>query len=316
MADLSALEDRLVVLIGGDGFVGTHLAQDLLQRGARLRIAGRNPEKAFKLKPLANLGQMQFARCNVKDRRSLEAALRNADAVVYLVGTFSGDQQALQADGAGHAAEIAKAEGARSFVYLSAIGADASDEESGYAATKGLGERKVLDAFPGATIMRPSVLFGEDDNFITMFADLISTFPVLPVFGPDAKLQPLWVDDAAHAIANALADPSRHGGKTYEVAGPDVMTMDDLHRRIAAAQGRNRTLLPVPDSLSALFASLPLTPMNGDQWRLLKRGSVASGELPGLGELDVTPSPLALFLDRWMVRYRKHGRFAKSSGAI
>jgi len=312
MAELNALEDKLVVLIGGDGFVGTHLAQDLLDRGVRLRIAGRTPEKAFRLKPLANLGQMQFARCNVKDRRSLEASLRGADAAVYLVGTFAGDQQALQADGAGHAAEIAAAEGAEAFVYISAIGADRDDLQSGYAATKGAGEQKVLDAFPGATIMRPSIMFGEDDSFISMFADLVSTFRVLPVFGPDARIQPVWVDDVAEAIANALADPAAHGGRTYELAGSEVITMEGLHRRIAQAQGRRRALIRVPDALSALFASLPLTPMNADQWRLLKRGSVASGELPGLRELGVTPKPLSLFLERWMVRYRKHGRFAKS----
>lgn len=315
MAKLNPLEDRLVVLIGGDGFLGTHLAQELLGRDVRLRIAGRNPEKAFKLKPLANLGQMQFARCNVKDRGSLEAVLRGTDAVVYLVGTFGADAQALQADGAGAAAEIARKEGARSFVYVSAIGADPDDAESTYAATKGEGECQVREAFPAATIVRPSVLFGEDDAFITMFADLIRSFPLLPVFGPEARLQPLWVDDAAAAIAQALADPVAHGGKVYELAGPEVVAMDALHRRIAQAQGRSRTLLPMPDSVSAFFAALPGTPMSSDQWLLLKRGSVAGGVLPGINALGVTPKPLDLFLERWMVRYRKHGRFTEKSGA-
>ena len=315
MAKLNPLEDRLVVLIGGDGFVGTHLAQDLLGRGARLRIAGRRPEKAFGLKPLANLGQMQFARCDVKDRRSLEAVLRGADAAAYLVGTFGADAQALQAEGAGAAAAIASDQGAQAFVYVSAIGADPADEESLYAATKGEGEHKVREAFPAATIMRPSILFGEDDSFITMFADLVRSFPVLPVFGPDARIQPLWVDDAARAIGNALADPAVHGGKVYELAGPEVITMEALNRRIAAAQGRRRTFLPMPDALSALFANLPGTPMNADQWLLLKRGSVATGALPGIAELGVTPSPLSLFLERWMVRYQRHGRFTASGGA-
>lgn len=316
MAEPNPLEDKLVVLIGGDGFLGSHLAAELLDRDARLRIAARNPEKAFKLKPLANLGQMQFARCNVTDRRSLEVALKGADAAVYLVGTFSGDQQALQADGAGDAAQFAAEEGAGAFVYVSAIGADAEDEESGYAATKGEGERQVLDAFPDATIVRPSIMFGEDDAFVNMFADLIRTFRVLPVFGPDARIQPLWVDDAAEAIANALAGPDRHGGKIYELAGPEVVSMHELQRRIAEAQGRPRTFLPMPDAASSLFASLPGTPMSPDQWRLLKRGSIASGELPGIEELGVTPRPLGLFLDRWMTRYQKHGRFTRKSGAM
>ena len=308
MAHLKPLANKLVVLIGGNGFVGSHLAQHLLDSGARLRIAARHPEKAFKLKPLANLGQLQFARCNAANRASVQACVAGADAVVYLVGTFGKDQKTLQADGAGYAAQAAAAEGAQSFVYVSAIGADA-DSESGYASTKGLGERKVLEAFPKATIMRPSVIFGEDDDFVNMFAGLISGLPVLPVFGPDAKLQPVWVDDVAQGVTAALADPAAHGGKTYELAGPEVMTMEQLHESIAAAQGRSRTFIPMPDGLSALFASLPGSPMSKDQWTLLKSGSVAGGKLPSLAKLGVTPKPLSLFLDRWMVRYRKHGRF-------
>jgi NADH dehydrogenase len=312
MALGNSLENKLVVLIGGNGFIGTHVAQDLLERGARLRIAARNPEKALKLKPLANLGQLQFARCNVKNPTSVEACVKGADAVVYLVGTFGKGQQALQATGAQLAAQAARKEGASSFVYLSAIGADA-ESESGYASTKGLGEKLVLEAFPKATILRPSVVFGQDDNFINMFAGLIAAMPVLPVFGPDAKLQPVWVDDVALAVANALADPATHGGRNYEIAGPEVVTMMDLHEQIAAAQGRHRGFIPVPDALSAIFAALPGTPMNSDQWRLLKSGSTASGDLPGIDRLGITPKPLALFLDKWMVRYRKHGRFTVES---
>lgn len=310
MAARDPLEDRLIVLLGGDGFVGGYLAQKLLARGGRLRIAGRRPEKAFRLKPLADLGQMHLARCDVKDRRSLEAVLQGADAAVYLVGTFGADAQELQADGAAAAAEIAAREGARSLVYVSAIGADPGDEDSRYAATKGEGEQRVLGAFPQATIVRPSILFGEDDAFVTMFADLIATFPVLPVFGPDSRIQPVWVDDVAGAIANALADPGGHGGRTYELAGPEVVTMAELNRRIAQAQGRQRRFLEMPDALSAAFAALPGTPMTSEQWRLLKRGSVATGTHPGIEALGVTAKPLGLFLERWMVRYRRHGRFS------
>src|SRR6186713_2620443 len=135
MAHLAPLEDKLVVLIGGGGFLGTHLAQELLRRGARLRIAERHPEKAFRLKALADLGQIQFGRCNVTDERSVAAALHGADAAVYLVGTFGGNQRALQADGAGAAAAAATAAGAAAFVYVSAIGADV-ESDSGYASTK------------------------------------------------------------------------------------------------------------------------------------------------------------------------------------
>jgi NADH dehydrogenase len=314
MAHHTSLAGKLVVLIGGGGFLGSHLAQELLRSGARLRIAERHPETAFGLKPLADLGQIQFVRCNVKDRRSVAAAMHGAEAAVYLVGTFAGDQQALQADGAGFAAEAAAAAGAGAFVYVSAIGADAGSD-SGYAATKAEGEALVRAAFPQATVVRPSVLFGEDDRFVNLFAGLIAGLPALPVFGAQARLQPLFVDDAAEAIAAALADPAKHGGKTYELAGPEVMTVEDLHRRIAAAQGRERALVAVPDALSALFAALPGTPMNADQWKLLQRGSVASGALPGIAALGVQPKPLGLFLDRWMVRYRKHGRFGDTSAA-
>ena len=315
MAQANPLEGKLVVLLGGAGYFGSYIAAELLRRGARLRIAGLHPEKAHGLKPQANLGQLQFARCNVTDRRSVETVMQGADAAVYLVGTFTGNQQALQADGAGHAARAAAAQGASGFVYISAIGADAADAESGYARTKGDGERQVLAAFPAATILRPSILFGEDDNFLNMFAGLVSALPAMPVFGADARLQPVWVDDAAQAACNALADPAAHGGKTYELAGPEVITMGDLHRRIADAQGRERGFVKVPDALSALFAALPLTPMNSDQWTLLKRGNTATGDYPGIEKLGVTPKPLSLFLDRWMVRYRKHGRFGERRAA-
>jgi NADH dehydrogenase len=308
MAHLAPLEDRLVVLLGGGGFVGTHLAQELLRRGARLRIAERHPEKAFRLKPLAELGQIQFARCNVADRRSVGTALEGADAVVYLVATWGSDRRELNADGAGHAAEIAAAQGAEAFVYVSSIGADPSSD-SGFASTKGEGEALVRAAFPRATIVRPSIVFGEDDRFVNLFAGAIAALPALPVFGPQARIQPVSVDDVAAAVANALADPAKHGGKAYEVAGPEVLTMDELHRRIAAAQGRERALIAVPDALSQLFAALPGTPMTPDQWTMLKQGNVASGELPGCAALGVQPKPLGLFLDKWMTRYRKHGRF-------
>ncbi len=314
MATRGALDGKLVVLIGGSGFFGTHIAQELLACGARLRVASRHPERAFKLKPLANLGQIQLARCDVTKPDSLRAVMAGADAAVYLVGAFAGNLAALQADGAGLAAKAAKEAGAASFVYISALGADAASETA-YARTKAEGEQAVLAAFPKATVLRPSVLFGEDDKFVNMFAGLIAALPVLPIFGADKQMQPLWVDDAAQAVGNALSDPDAHGGKTYEIAGPEPLTMGQINRMIAEAQGRRRTFLEVPDGLSAIFAALPGTPMNGDQWKLLKAGSVPSGKLPGITALGIVPKPLELFLGRWLVRYRKHGRFGESASA-
>ncbi len=310
MAKSGALDGKLVVLMGGSGFIGNYVAQALLTRGARVRIASRNPEKAFKLKPLANLGQMQFARCDASDRQSVARCMAGADAVVNLVGAFDGDLYRLMGEAPGWMAEAAAQEGARAFVHVSAIAAEPDeDTEIAYAGAKKLGEERVLAAFPTATILRPSILFGKDDNFINMFAGLISTLPVLPVFAPDSKLQLVYVDDVAEAAVRALEDPGTHGGKTYELGGPEQLSMMEINEAIAAAQNRKRSFLPMPDGLSAVFAALPGTPMGSDQWRLLKQGNVASGDCPGFAKFGIEPKPLGLFLDRWMVRYRKHGRF-------
>ena len=312
------LRGKLVVLLGGSGFFGTHLAQELLSRGARLRIASRRPEQAFRIRPLGNLGQMQFARCDVTRSASLTAVLEGADAVVNLVGAFKGDLDALQGRGAGNIAAAAKAAGATAFMQISAIGADA-EGATAYARTKAEGETAVLAAFPGATILRPSVLFGPDDNFLNLFGGLISKLPAVPVFGPDKLFQPLFVDDAAAAAAEALADPGRHGGKTFELGGPERIALLDLNQRIAKAQHRTPLFMPVPDFASAAFATatgwLPFAPLSSDQWKLLAAGNVVSGEFPGIDTLGVAPRPLALFLDRWMVRYRKHGRFGDKLAA-
>ena len=310
--DDEALRGKLVVLTGGSGFFGRHVAQELLSRGARLRIVSRHPKRAFSLKPLAALGQIQFAQGDVTRADQLPALLSGADAVVNLVGAFAGDLDALQGKGVGRLAQAAREAGAGAFVHISAIGADAGSEVD-YARTKAEGEQAVLTAFPTATLLRPSILFGPDDNFLNMFARLIARLPALPVFGPSARLQPVFVDDAAEAVVAALRDSSKHGGQTFEIVGPEVITMLELNQRIAAAQCRERTLFELPDAVSAAIASatgwLPGAPLSADQWALLKAGSVASGSLPGLAELGVVPKPLGLFLDRWMVRYRKHGRF-------
>ncbi|MEO9492709.1 MAG: hypothetical protein ABJG26_13910, partial [Marinomonas sp.] len=167
--------------------------------------------------------------------------------------------------------------------------------------------------FPNASIIRPSVVFGSDDAFINMFAQLVQMAPALPVFGPEAKMQPAYVDDVAEAIVTALGDPAKHGGRIFELGGPEVISMMDMHKRIAAAQRRSPMLIPMPDIASSVFASLPLTPMSRDQWVMLKAGNIASGEHPGFKQLGIEPKPLGVFLDKWMVQYRKHGRFAQAS---
>ena len=314
MTTRSPLEGKLVTLIGGSGFLGSHIAQDLLQRGARVRIASREPEKAFKLKPLANLGQLQLARCNAADADSIRKCVAGSDAVAYLIGTFEGNQRQLQAKSAGVAAEAAAAGGATSFVYISAIGAD-PEKETGYYRTKGEGEKLVLDAFPTATVIRPSVIFGEESGLIPMFADMVRMMPAMPVFGAESKFQVVWVDDVAAAATAALEKPGEFGGKRFDAAGPEALSMMQIHRMIAEAQNRERAFFEMPGPLARIFASIPFSPINKDQYAMLEQGSTPSGDDPLITEMGIDPKPLSLFLDRWMTRYRKHGRFGDKRAA-
>jgi NADH dehydrogenase len=312
MPTSSPLSGQLVTIFGGTGYIGNYVAQALLERGARLRLASRAPGKAQSLKPLANLGQLQLMPCDITREEHVAAALDGASHVVNLVGAFAGDLTKLMGEAPGTIARLAAAQGVKALVHMSAIGADAASPTA-YARGKALGEERVLAAFPKATILRPSIVFGKDDNFLNLFGGMIENLPMLPVFGPQAKLQLVYADDVAEAVAVALEHSDSHGGRTYELGGPEQLTMMDIHERIAAAQGRKRTFLAVPDALSATFAALPLTPMSRDQWTLLKAGNtVAEGAL-GLADMGIEAKPLGLFLDKWMLRYRKHGRFGAAN---
>jgi NADH dehydrogenase len=231
---------------------------------------------------------------------------------VNLVGAFTGDLMELMGEAPGRMARIAKANGAAAFVHLSAIGPDANSSAE-YARAKALGEQRVTEAFPEATILRPSIVFGEDDNFLNLFGGMIEMIPVLPVFGPQAKLQLVYADDVAKAAVTALEQPQSHGGHIYELGGPEQLTMMEINERIAEAQGRKRRFIAMPDGLSSLFASLPGTPMSKDQWALLQPGSTVSGNTRTFADMGIEPRPLGLFLDKWMLRYRKHGRFGASN---
>ncbi len=308
----SPLSGQLVTIFGGSGYIGNYVAQSLLSRGARLRLASRNPQKGFDLKPLANLGQLQFMPCNITRESHVAAALDGASHVVNLVGAFDGNLDALMGEAPGTIGRIAAANGVKALVHVSAIGADAASPTA-YGRTKAQGEQNVLAAFPKATILRPSIVFGKDDNFLNLFGGMIELLPVLPVFGPEAKLQLVYADDVAEAVAVALEHPEAHGGRTYELGGPEQLSMMAIHQRIAAAQGRKRTFLAVPDGLSATFAALPGTPMSRDQWALLKGGNVVAEGALGLADLGIEAKPLGLFLDKWMLRFRKHGRFGAAN---
>ncbi|WP_147161047.1 complex I NDUFA9 subunit family protein [Novosphingobium sediminis] len=306
------LEGQLIAVVGGSGFIGTHVAQALLARGARLRVCSRHPERGYRLKTLGGLGHVQLVAVDVTKPHTLEVALTGCDAVVNLVGAFKGKLDAVQGSGAGQLAAIARAKGAKAFVHVSAIGADAGSAVA-YASTKAAGEASVFAAFPESVVLRPSVVFGEDDAFINLFAGLIASAPVMPVFAADSRFQPVFVDDVADAVANVLAAPEAFAGKTFELGGPEVIAIGDLNRRIAKAAGRAPRFLELPDGISAAFAALtgwlPGAPMSRDQWTMLRQGNVVSGALPGLADLGVQARPLGLFLDRWMLRFRKAGRF-------
>ncbi|RNJ64054.1 MAG: complex I NDUFA9 subunit family protein [Porphyrobacter sp. IPPAS B-1204] len=312
MPTSSPLSGQLITIFGGTGYIGNYVAQTLLARGARLRLASRSPFKAQDLKPLANLGQLQMMPCDITREDHVAAALDGASHVVNLVGAFAGDLEKLMGEAPGTMARLAQANGVKSLVHISAIGADAASPTA-YARGKALGETRVFEGFPKATVLRPSIVFGKDDNFLNLFGGMIEMLPVLPVFGPEAKLQLVYVDDVAEAVAAALEHPELHGGHIYELGGPEQLTMMAIHERIAEAQGRKRRFIAVSDGLSATFAALPGTPMSRDQWTLLKPGSTVAPGARGFAELGIEPKPLGLFLDKWMLRYRKHGRFGAAN---
>ena len=307
---MQKLDGQLITVLGGGGFVGRYVVQRLLARGARVRIAQRTPRAATFLKPLGGLGQTQFVAADVRDPASIARAVQGSDAVINLVGAFD-NMQAVQADGAGHVAAAAKASGVGTLVYVSAIGAD-RDSLSAYGRSKGDGEAAVRAAFPAAAILRPSIVFGREDQFINRVAAMIRMTPVIPVVAPNVKFQPVYVGDVADAVVAALGDAA--AGQTFELGGPQVLTMGELQRWIADATGRAPLFVDVPDVVAGALASglgwAPGAPITKDQWLMLQKDNVVADGAAGLAELGVTPTSLASVADDWLVQYRRHGRFA------
>lgn len=302
--------DGLVTLIGGGGFVGRYATQALLRAGARVRVAQRDPRQAFYLRPLGGLGQIQFVAADVTKPDTLRRAVVGADAVINLAGTFGAAMARVQADGARAVAEAAAAEGVAAMVHVSAIGADANGA-SAYARSKGAGEAAIRAAFPQATILRPSTVFGREDQFTNRFAGMIEKAPVVPILRAGTRFQPVFVGDLADAITAAVVDAGAHGGKTYEIGGPDIITMGALNRWLGEAIGRSRNFLELPDMLGSLLASLPGGPLTRDQWLMLQQDNVVAPGALGLADLGVTATPLAAVAPQWLVRYRKAGRFGR-----
>lgn len=303
--------ERLVTIFGGSGFIGRYVTEYLMKAGVRLRIAVRDPRDAYFLQPLGQVGQMGAIRANVSDPKAVARAVEGADAVINLTGSF-GNMEAVHVEGARAIAQAAKAAGAGALVHVSAIGAD-SGSDSDYARTKGRGEDAVRDIFPGSTIIRPSLVFGPEDALTNRFAEM-ARWPVLPILAAGTRFQPVYVRDLARAIASAALDPAKHGRETYEIGGPQVMTMEGLHRAILAVTGQEPDLLALPDfagSALAWFGWLPGAPLTRDQWRMLRRDNVVAARENGLAAFGIEPTPLAAVAGEWLGRFRG-GRFAAS----
>ena len=308
--------DRLVTIFGGGGFLGRYVSQALLKTGARVRFAQRDSRGAYFLKPLSMVGQAQFVDVDIRDADRVRKVVQGSDAVVNLVGVLKGDFQGLHVTGARNIAEAASAAGAEALVQISAIGAD-PQSESNYGRSKGEGEAAVRAVFPAATIVRPSVVFGREDNFINRFAGMARLAPVLPVIRGGTKFQPVYAADAGRAVSAAALDPRTHAGKIYELGGPQVLTMRELMQWISDTTGRNRSLIDIPDAVAGLMAKAmgwaPGAPITWDQWLMLQKDNVAAEGMPGLEAFGIPKTPLNAVSEGWLTSYRRHGRFAAKS---
>ncbi|TDI57740.1 MAG: complex I NDUFA9 subunit family protein [Alphaproteobacteria bacterium] len=316
----------MVTVFGGSGFLGRHLVQRLAATGARVTVAVRNPESALFLKPMGDVGQITPVGADVRDGPAVAAAVQGADWVVNLVGVLYETRRqsfsAIHAQGAERIAKAAKAAGAKRLVHVSAIGAN-RHSSAAYARSKAAGEAAVAAAYPAATILRPSIIFGPEDDFFNRFAAMARVSVALPLFGGgETRFQPVYVGDVAAAVVKALTDEGT-AGTTYELGGPRVYSFRQLMTLILAEIGRKRILLPLPffvaDAMGAVLQSLPLPfgmapPLTGDQAKLLRYDNVVSGDAPGLADLGIAPTACEIILPTYLDRFRRHGRFEASPG--
>jgi NADH dehydrogenase len=318
---MSAPIDTLVTVFGGSGFLGRHVIRALAKRDYRIRVGVRRPDLAGHLQPLGKVGQIHAVQANLRYPASVQAAARDASVVVNLVGILAeGGAQtfdAVQAKGAETVAKAASDIGAR-VVHVSALGAD-QNSTSRYARAKAAGEAAVLAAVPSATIFRPSVVFGPEDHFTNRFAGLARLSPVLPLIGGGlTKMQPVYADDVAAAIADAV-DGKTTAGATYELGGPEVMTMREILEVILRITERNCMLMPLPFGLAKFKAAfLQFAPgdfkLTPDQVELLRHDNVVSDAAKTAGltleGLGITPDSLEAVTPSYLWRYRKTGQFA------
>jgi NADH dehydrogenase len=315
--------DTLITVYGGSGFLGRHVVRALARRDYRIRVAVRRPELAGHLQPLGRVGQIHAVQANVRNRTSVEAAARDAHVLINLVGIlFERGRQRfdeVHTVGAEQVALAANAHGAR-MVHVSAIGAD-EKSPSRYARSKAAAERLILLAQPQATIMRPSIMFGPEDDFFNRFAALARLSPVLPLIGGGkTRFQPVFVGDVAEAIAQAV-DGNARPGTIYELGGPAVRSFKELMRYLLSTIERRRLLVPIPFFVAKLQASIlqfmPTPMLTPDQVDLLRSDNVVSQSAISQGRtlqgLGIEPQPIEAIVPSYLWRFRKTGQFRSRS---
>jgi uncharacterized protein YbjT (DUF2867 family) len=313
---------RQATVFGGSGFIGRYIVRRLAKEGWRVRVAVRRPNEAMFVQPYGGVGQVVPVLANIRDDASTRAAIAGSDAVINCVGILqqSGKQKfdAVQHQGAARIARMAAEEGAATLVQISALGADAKSESS-YAVSKAEGEQGVLEAFPGAVILRPSVVFGPEDNLFNRFARLARFSVVLPLVGADTLFQPVYVDDVAAAAVAAATGKASAG--VYELGGPEVVSFRDMMAKMLPIVRRKRLVVNVPfwmarigawflDVGSAASGGLfPNKILTGDQVRLLATDNVVAEGARGFGDLGIEPTPMESVLESYLYCHRASGQY-------
>jgi uncharacterized protein YbjT (DUF2867 family) len=304
---------RVATVFGGSGFIGRYVVKRLAQQGFIVRVAVRDPEAALFLKPMGAVGQVVPLFASVMNEGTVHRAVAGAEIVVNLVGALTESRaasfQAVHTEGSERIARIAAATGVRRLVQISAIGANAGSD-SRYAATKGKAEEAVLAAFPTATILRPSLVFGAEDRFFNRFAEIARISPIMPVISGDTKMQPVFVSDVADAVMAALASDASMG-KIYELGGPRVWTFREILAFILKQTRRDRRLMDVPMGIARMQAGIlqhvPGKPLTPDQLLMLSKDNVVSEGALGLADLGITPTPVELVVPTYLSRYQPGG---------
>jgi len=310
----------VATVFGGSGFIGRSVVKRLAAQGHIVRVAVCHPEAALFLKPMGAVGQIVPLYAPIQQEGAVHRAVAGADLVVNLVGILAerraGDFQRIHAEGAGHVARLAAAAGTARLVHLSAIGADAASP-SRYASSKAAGEQAVRAAFPTATILRPSVVFGPGDAFLNRFAQMAQLMWVMPVIAGATRFQPVYVGDVADAIMAGLRADAP--GATFELGGPKVLTMRELLTYVLTQTARHRPLVNVPIGLARLQAAvlehLPGKLLTRDQLLMLQRDNVVAAGAPGLTDLGIVPTPMDLVVPAYLRRFRRGGQPARWANA-